>query len=98
MTIKVIVLAGQTFRGVTYFGDAAFEMSDNYARYVVGTGVARFALPFVYVDSSTATIADLRAFVLEQVGHTEVFDDCVDDDARRDFVESLVWEINRTST
>jgi hypothetical protein len=36
--------------------------------------------------------------VLEQVGHTEVFDDCVDDDARRDFVESLVWEINRTST
>jgi hypothetical protein len=42
-TIRVIVPAGQWFRGVTHYQDAAYDLSPHYAHHVVRRGVARFA-------------------------------------------------------
>ena len=41
--VKIIILAGQTFRGVKYFYDTPMDVSANLAAHVVGTGVARYA-------------------------------------------------------
>jgi len=90
--IRVIILAGNDVLGVHYCEDTPMDISDNFAVHLVGRGIARFAM-----DTATAPIADLRAFVLEQIGHAEVFDDCATDDERRAFVESYLWEISQSS-
>lgn len=40
-TVRVIILAGQTFRGTLYFEDTAFDLSDNYAEHVIAQGIGR---------------------------------------------------------
>lgn len=47
------------------------------------------------INPKTATIQELRAFVLEQIGNTEVFDACDTDDERRDFVDEYLHELGR---
>jgi len=91
--IRVIILAGNDVLGVHYCEDTPMDISDNFAVHLVGRGIARFA-----IDTSTASIADLRTFVLEQIGHTEVFDDCATDGERRAFVESYLWEVSQGGT
>lgn len=43
-TIRVAILAGKTWRGVTYFEECTFDMSPSLAKHVVETlKVGRYA-------------------------------------------------------
>jgi hypothetical protein len=44
-TKRVAILAGQTWRGVTYFEETRFDVSDSYADQLVSEGIARLDEP-----------------------------------------------------
>lgn len=41
--IKVTILAGKTFQHVKYFEDTNFDVSEEYANYLIREGIARIA-------------------------------------------------------
>lgn len=41
--VRIIVLAGQTFRGVLHYEEMSYDCSPNLAAYAVASGVARYA-------------------------------------------------------
>lgn len=41
--VTVVILAGQTFRGVTYYEETRFDVSPEYAKHLVSSGIARCA-------------------------------------------------------
>lgn len=38
---RIVILSGKTFRGIKYFEETAFDVSDNFADQLVADGVAR---------------------------------------------------------
>lgn len=42
-TVRIVVLAGKTFRGVHHFEETKYDASTELANYAVENGIARFA-------------------------------------------------------